>query len=118
MITAVSRIAARVSRRVRGFVRRISIKRFPDSLHISPMLCCDREHGCWGYPGCWWVSVGWLRWTLQIALHDRPREGCLYWIERPAVFNEHVLCHKCGGTHRINGPCAPNTSITGVGAVP
>ena len=58
------------------FVRRLSVKTFTDCIHVFPLLACDREPGCWGYPGCVWVSVGWLRWSVQVSLYTRPCEHC------------------------------------------
>lgn len=60
-----------------GLVRRLSVKAFTNCIHVFPLLACDREPGCWGYPGCVWVSVGWLRWAVQVSLYTRPCEHCI-----------------------------------------
>ena len=66
-----------MKRIVQDLVRRLSIKTFIDCIHVLPHLACDREAGCWGYPGCVWVSIGWLRWSVQISLYTRPCEHCI-----------------------------------------
>ena len=50
-------------------VRRLSVKTFTDCIHVIPLRACDREPEGWGYPGCAWVSIGWLRWSLQVSLY-------------------------------------------------
>lgn len=62
---------------VGGLVRRLSVKTFTNCIHVLPLLACDREPGAWGYPGCVWVSVGWLRWSVQVSLYTRPCEHCI-----------------------------------------
>jgi len=57
---------------LRRLVRRLSVNVFTDCIHVLPHLACDREPGCWGYPSCVWLSVGWWRWTVQVALHKQP----------------------------------------------
>jgi hypothetical protein len=67
MINAISRLVAR-----------ISVKTFTASyIDILPELSCGREPGCWGYPGCVWVSVGWLLWSVQVSMYARPCEQCI-----------------------------------------
>lgn len=61
---------------VKSIVNRMSVKLFRDCVHVLPLLACDREHGCWGFPGCVWASIGWLRWSVQISMYDRPCEHC------------------------------------------
>jgi hypothetical protein len=62
---------------VRRFIRRLSVKTFTDCIHVLPLLAGDREPGAWGYPGCVWLSFGWLRWTVQASLYTQPCEHCV-----------------------------------------
>jgi len=54
---------------------RLSVRVFSSCVNLLPWLACDREPGCWGYPGCYWVAFGWLRKSVHIALADWPREN-------------------------------------------
>ena len=66
-----------VTNRSGRIVRRLSVKTFTNCIHVLPYLACDREPGCWGYPGCVWLSVGWLRWSVQVSLYAWPCEHCI-----------------------------------------
>ena len=65
--------------RVMRLVHRLSVKTYSDCINVLPHLAFDREPGCWGYPGCFWVAFGWLRWTAQVSLYTRPCEHCFGW---------------------------------------
>ena len=47
---------------------RASVKFFYGPLYLTPYICCGREPGMWGYPGCVWISIGWLTWSVQFSL--------------------------------------------------
>ena len=47
---------------------RVSVKFFYGPLYLTPYICCGREPGMWGYPGCVWISIGWLTWSVQFSL--------------------------------------------------
>jgi hypothetical protein len=52
--------------------KRFFIKFFAhNSIFVLPFLCFDREPGSWG-PSCWWVSVGFLWWSINVTLYDWP----------------------------------------------
>jgi hypothetical protein len=61
-------------------VRRVSVKMFDDyNWTLIPTVIVGHEPAAWGYPSGRWAAFVWLKWNLQIALHDRPREGCILW---------------------------------------
>jgi hypothetical protein len=70
---------ATIRARFHAVVSRLSVKTFTGSIYILPFMAMDSEPGCWGYPGCKWVCVGWLRWSLQVSLYTRPCEHCFYY---------------------------------------
>jgi len=47
---------------------RASVKFFSGPLYLTPYICCGREPGMWGHPGCVWISLGWLPWSVQFSL--------------------------------------------------
>ncbi len=60
------------------FIRRLSVKGFATfGWAITPAIVCGYEPGCWGYPGCHWISFEWMKWHLQIGLYNYPCEHCL-----------------------------------------
>jgi hypothetical protein len=85
---------SRSSGPLQRLVRRVSVKMFDDyNWTLIPTVIVGHEPAAWGYPSGRWAAFVWLKWNLQIALHDRPREGCLFsnrWNPPPTEPNKHI----------------------------
>lgn len=61
---------------MKELIRRINVQLFTNHhWTVTPAISFGREPGCWGYPGCYWAAIEWLRFNLQVGLHDWPRQN-------------------------------------------
>lgn len=70
--------------KLNALVRRLSFKKFTGCIYVLPTIACDVEPGAWGYPGCKWISLSWLRWTLQFSIYSYPCEHCFLFEDEDA----------------------------------
>jgi hypothetical protein len=96
-----------------NLIRRLSVRWFKGCIYVFPHLACDREPGCWGYPGCVWISIGWLRWTIQISLYTGARKMPLPPLPSPEIKDGGTKSTEsdCSGLPRVNIRCECSDGI-------
>jgi hypothetical protein len=53
---------------------RWDVRWFRGAVEVLPCLTVDRECAGWGFPALWYVSLGWLRFRVQVSRYDcEPR---------------------------------------------